>query len=175
MSEWVPVVGYEELYEVNRIGQVRNKRGREIKQQTKNAKYSKYKRVSLQKDGKCKIVPVHRIVAMAFIPNPKGLPIVNHKDEDGTNNSVENLEWCNKRYNAIYGSSLGKIRNAAIERNKRKRKTVLQFDMNGNFLAWYPSASEAAKSINGAQSNISAACMGLLHSAYGYKWAYIGG
>jgi hypothetical protein len=50
--------------------------------------------VSLSKDGKAKPFRVHRLVAVAFIPNPDNLPIINHKDENKLNNNADNLEWC---------------------------------------------------------------------------------
>ena len=67
-----------------------------------------YKTVTLTKDGKTKTVYVHRIVAEAFIDNPDNLPMVNHKDEDKTNNFVENLEWCTASYNRTYGKAVEK-------------------------------------------------------------------
>lgn len=56
---------------------------------------------------------VHRLVAMAFIPNPKQFPCVNHKDENKSNNCVDNLEWCSYKYNSNYGT--------AIERRKKRK------------------------------------------------------
>lgn len=53
---------------------------------------------------KDRMIAVHRLVAMAFIPNPNGLPQVNHKDEDKLNNDVSNLEWCDAAYNSRYGT-----------------------------------------------------------------------
>lgn len=54
---------------------------------------------------------VHRLIAMTFIPNPYDYPEVNHKDEDKTNNSIENLEWCTSKYNQNYGTAIERARN----------------------------------------------------------------
>jgi hypothetical protein len=77
--------------------------------------------VSLTKNKIAKKHKVHRLVAIAFIDNPDNLPQVNHKDENKTNNSVENLEWCDAKYNINYGTR--------TERAKRKREEILN---NGN-------------------------------------------
>lgn len=63
-----------------------------------------YKFVQLSKNGKVTNAKIHRLVAQAFIPNPNGYPQVNHKDEDKSNNCVENLEWCSAKYNNTYGT-----------------------------------------------------------------------
>ena len=123
---WKPIIGFEGLYEVSTLGQVRNKNGLFMKQCLKRDKYTVYKKVALWKDGKYKHFYVHRLVAEAFIPNPDNLPIVNHKDEDGTNNLPNNLEWCDKSYNARYGKSLERIKKAARKRKpteEQKAKT----------------------------------------------------
>ena len=109
---WKEIAGYEGLYEVSTLGQVRNSKGLVMKQHLKRDKYTVYKKVALWKDGKYRQFYVHRLVAEAFIPNPNGLPIVNHKDEDGTNNLPNNLEWCDKSYNAKYGKSPERISKA---------------------------------------------------------------
>ena len=114
-----PVKGYEGYYEVDQFGRVFgldriikvNDNGRKYKKpiagkQLKQSMHTKgYKTVSLTKDGKTKTLFVHRIVAEAFIPNVDNLPMVNHKDEDKTNNFVENLEWCTNDYNINYGTA----------------------------------------------------------------------
>lgn len=83
-------------YYVSNLGQVKNKHGRILKPAIRNG----YCRVYL----KDKWYPVHRLVAMAFIPNPDGLPEVNHKDFNKFNNCVDNLEWCTRKYNTRYGN-----------------------------------------------------------------------
>lgn len=113
-----PVIGYEGYYEVDNCGRV-YALNRVIHVEDNGRSYDKhlvggiikqhmhskgYKIVPLTRDGKTKNIFVHRIVAMAFLANPNKLPCINHKDEDKTNNFVENLEWCTYQYNNAYGS-----------------------------------------------------------------------
>lgn len=113
MEEWKSIPGYEGLYEVSSYGRVKSL-NRYVKVKSKSYRLQKgkmlspiknkygYLQVFLCCNGKYKIISVHRLVAQAFIPNPDNLPIINHKDEDKTNNRVENLEWCNAKYNSNY-------------------------------------------------------------------------
>ena len=114
-----PIKGYEGHYEVDQFGRVYsvdrivhvNDNGREYDKPLKGKRMKQsvhtkgYKTVPLTKDGKTTTHYVHRLVAEAFIPNPSNLPFINHKDEDKTNNFVENLEWCKEQYNATYGKA----------------------------------------------------------------------
>ena len=112
---WKDIKGYEGLYQVSNLGRVkslgrwvykeyRGKRwqGEKILKQIKN-KFG-YLRVYLYKNRKAKCYAIHRLVAQVFIPNPYNLPQVNHKDEDKSNNRVDNLEWCTSFYNNEYGT-----------------------------------------------------------------------
>lgn len=85
---------------------------------------------------------VHRLVAIAFIPNPFCYPIVNHKDEIKDNNNVDNLEWCDSRYNANYGS-----RNIRMINNMPKQKVSIT-NVEGDIINIYDSISIAAKENN---------------------------
>ena len=68
-----------------------------------------YLQVHLSKNGKHYAKSIHRLVAQTFIPNPNNYSQVNHKDEKRDNNNVENLEWCNCKYNNNYGNRNKKI------------------------------------------------------------------
>ena len=103
---WRPVKGYEGLYEVSNYGRVkslkRNTAHERIKSPIKDR--DGYLIVCFNKNGKQSNKRIHRLVAEAFIPNPNNLPQVNHKNEIKTDNCVENLEWCDNKYNARYGT-----------------------------------------------------------------------
>ena len=119
---WIPVVGYEGLYEVSSYGRVRSldrydSRNHFRKGKLMNFIYEgEYLKVDFSKNGINKRYVVHRLVAKAFIPNPDNLPQINHKDEDKTNNRVDNLEWCDAKYNINYGTRQERFRNTMLEK-----------------------------------------------------------
>lgn len=96
MEIWKKIQDYEGLYEVSNLGKVRDYKGR-VKPMYKNNKG--YLCLSLYYKGKTYHPTIHRLVAKAFIPNPSNYNQVNHKDCDKCNNTTDNLEWCNQRYN----------------------------------------------------------------------------
>ena len=157
-----------ENYEVTTTGEVINtKTGKVLKGQKDKDGYLK---VQLCKNGKVKIFLIHRLVAQAFIPNPLNLPQVNHKDEDKTNNTVENLEWCTPKYNSNYGTH--NKRSAESNINGKKSKTVLQLRMDGSLVRVWPSTAEIQRQLHYSSGNISQCCNGKLNSSYSYKWCY---
>lgn len=114
---WKDVRGYEGLYQVSNLGRVKSlERQVKLRQYTKNLpeknmKLTLNKRgylyVHLCKNGKYQGYRVHRLVAMAFIPNPHNKPQVNHIDRNVLNNSVDNLEWCTNAENMKHASATG--------------------------------------------------------------------
>lgn len=111
-ENWRDIEGYEGLYMVSDRGRVkslnyRNTGKEKILKRIKN-KWG-YLTIRLHKDGKQKDYRVNRLVAKTFIPNPENYPDVNHRDEDKTNNAVDNLEWCTRKHNCNYGSRNEKI------------------------------------------------------------------
>lgn len=63
------------------------------------------KRVHLCFNGKQKSYSIHRLVAKCWLDNPSNLPVINHKDENPSNNRIDNLEWCTQKYNINYGTT----------------------------------------------------------------------
>ena len=117
IEEWRSIEGYEGLYEVSSYGRVRSLDRYDNRNYFRKGKVlspgktpNGYLVVVLSCNEKQKTITVHRLVAQAFIPNPDNLLEVNHKDEDKTNNSVDNLEWCDHSYNNNYGSRMDKVR-----------------------------------------------------------------
>lgn len=124
---WKDVRGYEGIYQVSNYGEVLRLRSLDSRGHLRNSKILKqtktkdgYMQLGLHKNGKEQKVLVHQLVAMAFLDNPNNYVEVNHKDENKQNNSVSNLEWCNHKYNANYGTSQAR-RIITLKQNKIKK------------------------------------------------------
>lgn len=174
-EEWRAVPGYEGLYEVSNCGRVRSLDGMVVtKRGVRKNKAGVILRSVIGKKGYCVVGLgtgnrwyVHRLVAVAFLPNPNNLPMVNHKDENRANNKVDNLEWCDNRYNLNYGSVKDKMR-----RHCSIRKPVLQIDKEGNVVNEFESLSDASKCVGVHYQNITFCCKHNSRTAGGYKWKY---
>lgn len=155
IESWNDVPGYEGLYEVSDLGRVKNIKTGRILRPAKD-KYG-YLYVGLYKNGIPKKGKIHRLVAFAFIPNPTNLPQINHRDEDKTNNAVNNLEWCDAKYNNNYSQA----------------KPVLQYDLNGNFIREWPSLAKVYEELGIHKSDISDCCKGRkVKTAGGFVWKF---
>lgn len=107
MEEWKDIKGYEGKYQVSSCGRVKslsNNKTRKERILKPNIDNKGYKTVCLCMNGNVKRFLIHRLVAIAFIPNPNNCPIINHMDENSKNNHVSNLEWCTYKYNNNYGT-----------------------------------------------------------------------
>ena len=98
------IYDYTGLYQISSLGRVKNVGNSKTKKEKilKCRKSNGYLYVALYTNGHAKQYSVHRLVAIAFVPNPYNLPEVNHRDECKTNNIFTNLEWCNHKYNINY-------------------------------------------------------------------------
>ena len=161
---WKPVRNYKGLYEVSNKGRVKSLNYRHTGKEGIMKPHDNgrgYLQVQLCKDGKYKRYLVHVLVATAFLDNADNLPEVNHKDEDKTNNCVENLEYCSKLYNCNYGT-----------RNKKISKPVFSVDKKSGLIMWWQSAHEAERALGINNGNIIKCCKGKIKSVGGHIWFY---
>lgn len=175
MEIWKDIPDYSGYYKVSNLGNIRSldryeiqsngikrfRKGRTLKLSLD--KYG-YNRVELNKNSKPKLCLVHRLVAKTFIPNKLNLPQVNHKDEDKTNNQVDNLEWCTHDYNNTFGTRTKRI-------SSKLSKKVYQYDLNLNFLKEWCSTKECDK-YGFCSKHISSCCIGKRKTHKGYIWSY---
>ena len=168
LDEFSDIQGYEGLYKINRSGEVLSVRSGKLLKAGKNKQG--YMNVVLTKDGKAKTHKVHRLVALAFIPNPNNYPLINHKDENKTNNRVKNLEWCTSKYNLNYGSAIKRRSEAIIASPVKQRKAVVQLSLLGEFVKEYRSTKEASEETCIDRRQISRAINHVGKQAQGYLW-----
>jgi hypothetical protein len=169
---WKDVVGFEDCYMVSDTGLIYSKRvGRLIATKRNNRDYVQ---VHFWKNNKCIMKLLHRIVAEAFIPNSKGLPQVNHKDEDKNNNNADNLEWCTNLYNRHHGTGYARscVGHDYKEMGFKNGKPVMMIALDGEHIATFTSVLNAQKIVGVSEANIRRSCYEGHRTAGGYKWRY---
>ena len=157
---WKEIPGFPD-YQVSNLGRVmsyRNQYGHGPRiihgEKTKTG----YIQVSLNK----RRFKVHRLVALAFIPNPDELPQINHKNEIKTDNRAENLEWCTAKYNINYGVG---IMRSAISRGKPVRCIE-----TGEI---FSSCNEAGRQMGLDFSHIAKCCRGVLPHHKNFHFEFV--
>lgn len=179
-EKWLPVVGFEGLYEVSSFGRVRSlermietksKTGTPCKRRVEERilKHGKdghgYYHVNLCKEGKVKNAAVHRLVAEAFLPKPEGKEYINHIDSNCTNNCIDNLEWCTSSENNAHGWQHGN--HIAVN-----AKAIAMISLSGEHLKDFQSVAEASKNTGICETGIRNCCKNKprYKTAGGYKW-----
>ena len=157
-ERWRDIEGFEGRYRISDHGRVFSLLSKKLLNLYTNS--HGYQCVYLYLDGHYKNFKVHRLVAVAFVPNPYNLPQVNHKNEDKTYNYYTNLEWCSAAYNNNYGT---RTLRAAIT---NARPVVC---IETNIIYW--GAREAARQV-GIHNHISECCNGKRKSCGGYHWRW---
>ena len=180
---WKDIENYEGLYQVSNLGRVRSLE-RDVYYSNGIISHLKekilvpvldkdgYQIVSLYKNRKLKTMKVHRLVAMAFIPNPENKPQINHKDEVKNNNVVENLEWCTSKYNALYGTRIQRcVQNRKSQKlgNHPRAKPVFCEELNKTF----DCAKRVEEELGIWGTSIGKACKGERNTAGGFHWRYV--
>lgn len=169
---WRDIPGYDGLYQVSNIGRVRSFvkwKGYETPRiMSQNEDRKGYSRCTI----KGKFIPVHRLVAMAFIENICGKPQVNHIDGNKKSNNVENLEWATNSENQRHAVLTGLKKMSDLTDATSKR--VCQYTKSWVYLRTFESTQEAARKTGTHQSQIIDCCLHKPHciSANGFKWMF---
>lgn len=156
-------------YAINTKGQVKNLQTGYIRKNSPSKRG--YPVVSLRKDGKTYLRPIHRLLALAFIPNPQNYEQINHIDGDKNNYSLSNLEWCDAKYNNLHARLTG------LHKSDGDKPVIML--KNGNVIAEYVSASEAGRANGINRTNICSVCNHAktqrghrIKTAGGYEWRW---
>ena len=156
-------INSEENYQISNFGRVKNVKTNRILKP--NLMRNGYLKIHLYKHGKRSSFFIHRLVALAFVPNPKELPQVNHIDENKSNNLSSNLEWVSAKENVNYGQ-----RN--YKNSVTRGFTVQQFTLKEKYIKEYHSVQEASRLLNIPATSISNVCRGVYSQTGGYRWRY---
>ena len=174
---WKDIPGFEGYYQVSNLGKVRHlfKHYTKIKKTTIDS--WGYEAISLCVNYVPSTRKIHRLVALAFIPNPENKPFVNHKDGNKLNNRLENLEWVTQSENVRHAYDVLKRRPAmsyggAIYGEHPLSRKIKQFTIDGEFVKEWSSIKEATEYYGVSLSNISGCCLGRNKTAYGFIWEF---
>lgn len=180
-EDWVDISDYEGLYRISSQGRVMSliSGGRIL---TPSLNSAGYERVCLCKNGTCKFLFIHFLVARAFVQNPEGKPFVDHIDGDKRNNAASNLRWCTQKENCNF--ELAKKRRIASHKPENSpwfgksgglhpsSKVVAQYSRSGELIRTYDGLSEASRKTNIDIKNISSCCRLKRKTAGGYIWKF---
>lgn len=166
---WKDVSGYEGIYQISNFGKLRSFINGKVRYITPTKTPCGYLQFKLYKDHIKKYFYAHRLVMNEFSPieNSKNFQ-VNHKDENKSNNNIENLEWVTHKENCNYGNRNKKISQFNLNRKDQSKKVLC---VETNII--YPSIAEAQRQTNINSSNIIKVCCGVFKTSGGYHWKYV--
>lgn len=173
---WKDVVGYEGLYQVSNLGNVRSLNYNGRKGYIKNLKSRKdangYNIVCLSKEGNSKYKKVSILVAKAFIPNQENKPCVDHiiPISDGGLDTVTNLRWVTYPENNLNETS--RLKNSNAHKGQKNCKEVRQETTDGRLIMIWNNQTCAERELGFKREGISACCRGKFKTYKGYIWKY---
>lgn len=178
MEIWKDVIGYEGAYQVSNIGRVKSinrvymcgthsMQERIIKEHIMALSYKRYVTVHLCKNGIMKRIPVHRLVAQAFIPNPDNKLEIDHINTNKRDNRVCNLRWATRKENRNNPITKKRIQDLLRKETNPKNKKIRCVE-TGKI---YVGISRTEKMLG--IKHISCACSGHRKTAGGYHWQYV--
>lgn len=145
-EKWLKIKGYKGIYEISNMGNVRSiarrsTKGGILKPGLTGSKRKQYRGVVLCKGGIQKSKAVHRLVGTHFVPNPKKLTHLNHKNHNSLDNRAVNLKWTSNRSNVVHGKK--SLHPGSI---KQKYGYIAQIHVKGKtrYLGWFRTAKAAS-------------------------------
>jgi len=174
---WRDIAGFEGKYQISNLGRVKSILKTMTKIRKPRIHSSGYWCLNLTVNYKWKSVTIHRLIAIAFIPNPNNYRTVNHIDGNKQNNDISNLEWCTQKENCKHAFRTGLHKPSCIGRFNELHpmsKTIYQYSIDGEYIQSFPSVSEVGRVLGVKVGNISsfASHPEKRNYAYGYKWSY---
>lgn len=175
-EEWRDVIGYEGLYMVSSFGRIFSKMKNRLLSPCKNSSKMPHLYIDARKNGCRTKLYIHRLVALAFIPNPENKPCIDHINTIRHDNRIENLRWATYKENG--NNEITKINLSNSQKGKPKnglRNPVIKLNKNGDFIKEYASMTDAAIDTNGKRelsSKISSCCNKKRKTAGGFKWMH---
>lgn len=158
---WKDIPDYEGLYKISSLGRIISSYTRKILSPTISGHKGKdYYAITLVKKGVKKRFHIHKLVAIAFIPNPNNLPCIDHINTDRYDNRIENLRWCSFSQNNLNPKS-----------NQKRFKQIVQIK-NGSLTRIYKSLKDAVNDGFGLSSIIDC-CKGRYRHHKGFQWMYL--
>ena len=178
---WKKIQGHN--YSVSDRGNVRNDKTNKLLNPWQNS-YG-YPTVTLWRQGKAKRIPVHRLVAEAFIPNPQNYPVVDHINTEVRDNRVENLRWTTYAGNSNNPITLSRLRRTTFKNGDANPKTmtgkigklnpvsrpIVQLS-HGEIIAYHDCARRAMIATGIDCGSITKVCRGQRKTAGGFQWQY---
>lgn len=165
-EEWRDVIGYEGLYMVSSFGRIFSKIKNRLLSPCKNSSKMPHLYIDARKNGCRTKLYIHRLVALAFIPNPKKYPEIDHIDCIPTNNHFSNLKWCNRKMNQNNPISL-----KHQYQNQPNKKPVVKLK-NGTFLEIFPSLKSTSRRGYSLQA-VWSCCNKRNKTHKGFEWMYL--
>ena len=166
---WKDIPNYEGLYQASNTGFIKNSRTNKIlKPRIDKNGYFKH---ILYIKGVPKEFRTHRLIALTFIENSKNLLQINHIDENKQNNCIDNLEWVDAKTNNNHATRNKRI-SIGVQKNSKK-KSVNQYDLNGNLIKTWNSLREIERELNIYHNTLSNKIKNKDGIMNGYKWKFV--
>lgn len=179
-EKWKDIKNYEGFYQISNLGRVKslifrnnvcNIKKEKILKPTDNG--NGYLIVSLHKNKNRKVFYIHRLVGQTFIENKEHLKEINHKDGNRKNNNIDNLEWCNRKYNVehSYRNNGRKSAFSEIKGNKHRLSIpIKQYSLDRQFIKKFDSMKQASEEMNICYTSIQRCRTKKQKTAGNYIW-----